>query len=735
MPGLLLDADLATALTGATGAARALRDLVDRGVAQWQTSLSPYGPARVGLAPRVGEWIAGHWDLTETDRRLAEQVHRWADGAPADLSLEQADSIVTVARHLLATGRPAEAAIAARTADSALLLSGRWERWTDAVRVVGDAARRLDDTAGKAWALHQNGTRALCVGDRSTAEWALREALRLRLAIGDETGAAVTRHNLDLLRPPPPPPLRDDDLPALRGGRLRLAPWVRIASVLAPLVILAVGGLLALRPAPSLALDPADVAFGARGLSLAGSNQTLELRNNRDDDVRLQDVTVTGPEAADFPVRTQTCAGATLRAGDRCTITVGFIPTAIGPRTATLTVDVENEAEHATATLVGDGAAPLIDALAAEPRGVSFGEQPTATTSTPRAVTLTGHPDREVTIGAITITADSLAFDVVEDRCGGAVLAPGGSCAITVAFRPPSSGPQRGVLTIEVPGVDNLEIPMDGTGTDALSSPEPGDETEPETDGPTADGNVNDGDGREAGPILLIPGDLSVEADSRAGTAVVYDVSAEDAGGKELDPVCRPASGTTFSIGSTTVECSVVDGEERGRTGSFTVTVVDAPPMIDLPGDLQEEAVSEAGADVNYSVEAQDTVDGDVEVECDPVSGRRFPFPLGTTTVTCSAEDSAGNTASGTFNVTVVDTQPPDLSLSTPLRADSRTGQVESGAPSAVDAVDGQVTVTCEPSLDGAFEFGSTTVTCSATDAAGNMASDVLSVDRSRLIS
>ena len=54
---------------------------------------------------------------------------------------------------------------------------------------------------------------------------------------------------------------------------------------------------------------------------------------------------------------------------------------------------------------------------------------------------------------------------------------------------------------------------------------------------------------------------------------------------------------------------------------------------------------------VRYSPTAEDAVDGQVAVVCDPRSGSFFK--LGRTKVSCSATDSSGNTAQGRFTVTV----------------------------------------------------------------------------------
>jgi hypothetical protein len=69
-------------------------------------------------------------------------------------------------------------------------------------------------------------------------------------------------------------------------------------------------------------------------------------------------------------------------------------------------------------------------------------------------------------------------------------------------------------------------------------------------------------------------------------------------------------------------------------------------------------APSATGATVNDTApSATDAVTGPAAVTCTPDSGSQFE--LGTMETTCSATD--GTNPSGTFNVTVVDTTPPEL--------------------------------------------------------------------------
>jgi hypothetical protein len=89
-----------------------------------------------------------------------------------------------------------------------------------------------------------------------------------------------------------------------------------------------------------------------------------------------------------------------------------------------------------------------------------------------------------------------------------------------------------------------------------------------------------------------------------------------------------------------------------------TYAIVDlTPPELTLPSPLTVEARGPEGAVVTFTATALDDRDGVVPVALTPPSGTTFA--LGTTVVTATATDAAGNTATGTFEVTVRDTTPP----------------------------------------------------------------------------
>ena len=118
----------------------------------------------------------------------------------------------------------------ARASDRVLGLSGRWGAWKVALEAALRAASARRAPAEEAWALHQLGSRALGLGDRDAARHQLTRDLELRESLGDRVGAAVTRHNLDLLSGPPPP------------GRPPKPPRPRLPLVGAAVVLVAAAG-------------------------------------------------------------------------------------------------------------------------------------------------------------------------------------------------------------------------------------------------------------------------------------------------------------------------------------------------------------------------------------------------------------------------------------------------------------------------------------------------------------
>ncbi len=217
-------------------------------------------------------------------------------------------------------------------------------------------------------------------------------------------------------------------------------------------------------------------------------------------------------------------------------------------------------------------------------------------------------------------------------------------------------------------------------------------------------------------PLIAGPSSFTAVATTPSGTTLTYatPVSATDPDDTGIVPTCNVGTltGGTFPLGNTVVNCDAVDPVgNTAITKTFTVTVnLPPPPVLTLSPNLNVTATSLAGAIVTYA--APTSTSG--TPTCLPASG--IQYPIGVTTVMCSATDSVGQTTNGSFTITVTKPGFPTFSPS-PLpnqvvTATSSAGAVVTYASPTASAG----TPSCAPASGTTFPIGMTTVTCTTTD-------------------
>jgi hypothetical protein len=150
--------------------------------------------------------------------------------------------------------------------------------------------------------------------------------------------------------------------------------------------------------------------------------------------------------------------------------------------------------------------------------------------------------------------------------------------------------------------------------------------------------------------IVIAPhANVRAEATSPRGARVTY-VPVKVRGAKTVT-YSKP-SGSVFALGRTTVRITARNGRQVARS-SFAVIVADTtrPVFAPLPA-VGTNATEPTRATVSFGpITATDRVDRDVVVTCTPPSGS--VFAPGTTAVSCTARDDAGNTAASVFRIGV----------------------------------------------------------------------------------
>src|SRR5262249_49461353 len=127
--------------------------------------------------------------------------------------------------------------------------------------------------------------------------------------------------------------------------------------------------------------------------------------------------------------------------------------------------------------------------------------------------------------------------------------------------------------------------------------------------------------------------------------------------------------------GTNLVTCTAIDGSSNSVNCTFRVIIRETAPLVIIcPSNIVAAADIGQCSKSNVTYTATATSSSPVQsVLCTPPSGSTFP--IGTNPVTCTASDSAGNTASCSFQVTVNDTQLPVITCPPDLLLDADAGQ------------------------------------------------------------
>jgi uncharacterized repeat protein (TIGR01451 family) len=180
---------------------------------------------------------------------------------------------------------------------------------------------------------------------------------------------------------------------------------------------------------------------------------------------------------------------------------------------------------------------------------------------------------------------------------------------------------------------------------------------------------------------------------------------------------------TTTNTSTVTAQCA---GTGLNGNGAVTMASTNAVAYQGVVINCSSNLVAECTGGltpVDYPpVTAFDSDGNALLVTCTPPSGSSFA--LGVNNVVCGATNSLGSSNACSFTVTIVDTTPPTITCPTNFLVvpTSSGGAVVNYTTNASD-ICGLASFICSPSSGSLFPNGITTVTCTATDAATNVAS------------
>lgn len=204
-------------------------------------------------------------------------------------------------------------------------------------------------------------------------------------------------------------------------------------------------------------LTPASKTFTSVYAGGRGTPVAFTLKNNGSVAVAISQI---GISTANFS-EANNC-GTSLAGNGSCTISVTFNPQSSGPQTATLTVMDNASNNPQTAMLSGTG---LVAPLTLSPTSLSWGNIAVGTSSGAKMITLANTQTSVVIMDSITAGPD---FVISANTCpaSGGTLAAGGSCNVSVIFRPSSAGAKSESLTFTDNAANSPQIAtLSGTGT------------------------------------------------------------------------------------------------------------------------------------------------------------------------------------------------------------------------------------------------------------------------------
>jgi hypothetical protein len=176
--------------------------------------------------------------------------------------------------------------------------------------------------------------------------------------------------------------------------------------------------------------------------------------------------TISGAQASQFTIVSDTCSGQTIAAGGSCAITVKFTPVSESAAAGALTIVDGASDSPQTVTLSGIGG---VVHETSSPTLLGFVDVQPYVPQTPQYVTITASGNLPLHISsASVIGADAAQFKIKSETCTSQPVAAGSSCTVNVEWTNPGTAVANATLVIADDAVDG-----GGTQTVALQGTPP----------------------------------------------------------------------------------------------------------------------------------------------------------------------------------------------------------------------------------------------------------------------
>jgi len=206
-------------------------------------------------------------------------------------------------------------------------------------------------------------------------------------------------------------------------------------------------------------VSPGALSFAPATVKTTSQPKTVTVTNLGTAPLNIAQIGLSGTNAAEFALSSDTCQGAAVPPSGNCTVGVTFSPAAAGARTALLSVSDNASVSPQVAAIAGNGTV-----ITLTPEKLDFGDVKVGTISPRKAIVATNTSSSVVDISGISIVGDPHGF--LESNTCGTFLNPKTTCSIVIQFVPARTGPQKaGVSFTAGTDADPQEVALSGTGT------------------------------------------------------------------------------------------------------------------------------------------------------------------------------------------------------------------------------------------------------------------------------
>ncbi len=309
--------------------------------------------------------------------------------------------------------------------------------------------------------------------------------------------------------------------------------------------------LLGIGASSSVSLTPDHIGFGDQGLKTASAPQTVTLTDTGGGQLAIASISAQG----DFAQFSDCPLGGALPAGQACTISVVFTPSALGDRHGALVIT--DDAGTQTIPLTGSG---VPSSATVSTDRLSFGPQGVGTVSAPQTVTVTNVSTVPLLVTGIDVQGD---FNQTDNCPAKGPLAAAASCTITVTFAPTTVGPRNGVIKV-TGGTGSVAVILSGTGVTpsaALSASH-----------------------LQFGPQQVGSTSKPIFVSLSNGSGVAVAIGAISTSGDFAQGNTCPVGGTLAAGASCGIAVGFHPTATGTRAGSLTVTTGGAPQTVSLTG-------------------------------------------------------------------------------------------------------------------------------------------------------